>query len=434
LSIPLIDMVLCLSQAVDLVSGVVADHHKRVALAAASFARGLGLPPDDRLDVLAAAAVHDIGALSLAERIAALDFEMHRPHEHGATGWLLLRDFAPFAKASELVRFHHVPWDRGRGLEFQGRPVPLGSHVLHLADRVDVLAAGQEDILAAAPDIVRRVRAEAPDRFMPDLVEVFCEEAVKESFWLDLASPSIDRCLAEAGRAMEVRLGPAELLELATLFGRVVDFRSRFTAVHSSCVAACGGALAGFCGFPEDRRILLHVAGSLHDLGKLAVPAEILNSAKPLSTAQWNVIRRHAYHTRAVLERIEGLSEAADWASQHHERLDGKGYPFHLAGRELSLGSRIVAVADVFSAVKEDRSYRRGMPDEAALRTLEREAARGLLDGEVVAVLRERHPDVDDALRGARQRALGKFEAFSQDLAGNDGAGTAPEQGENHGQ
>ncbi|MBI5624066.1 MAG: HD domain-containing protein [Elusimicrobia bacterium] len=432
LRVPLMDMVLCLSHAVDLVSTSVADHHKRVAFAAVRLAEAFGLTPQERLDVLAAAALHDIGALSLKERLDTLEFELDRPHEHGASGHLLLRGFAPFAPAAELIRCHHVPWERGKGMEFRGRPVPIGSHVLHLADRIDVLAAGKGDVLAAAPEIVRRIRAQAPDRFVPGLVEVFCEEARKEAFWLDLTSPSIDRALAAAGGECDLYLGPAALLDLSRLFGRIVDFRCRFTAVHSSCVAATARALAGPSGFSEDARHLLHVAGHLHDLGKLAVSAEILGNTKPLSEEQWRVIRRHPFQTFRILERIKGLEEVASWASQHHERLDGGGYPFHCRSKELSLGSRIVAVADVFSAMKEDRSYRPALKDPEALKVLAEQGRAGLLDGEVVALLRERHQDVEAARRQARDAARKEYDRFSLERAGTVGAGSRPVQGGSH--
>lgn len=128
------------------------------------------------------------------------------------------------------------------------------------------------------------------------------------------------------------------------------------------------------------------MAGNLHDIGKLAVPTEILDKPGKLTPQEMFIIRQHPYYTHRILSTVPGLETVNTWASLHHKRLDGRGYPFR--PRELPLGSRIIAVADIFTAITENRPYRRGMDRLQCLAVLDQLVAEGAIDGDVVAVLR----------------------------------------------
>ncbi len=274
--VPLFDLVLCLSDAIDLVSPVVAQHHKQVAYLAQAIAGEMGLPRKERHDLTLAGMLHDAGALSLTERLDLLQFEGARPHEHSEMGYRLLAGFAYLADAAALVRFHHVPWASGRGEQFGGHPVPRGSHILHLADRAAVSINRQRDVLAQVPGIVERIAGARDRLFAPDAVDAFLRIAGREYLWLDATTQSLTPALREATGTLVVELGAAGLLEATQLFSRIVDYRSRFTARHSAGVAASAEAIASLAGFCDRERKLMRIAGHLHDLGKLAVPTEIL--------------------------------------------------------------------------------------------------------------------------------------------------------------
>lgn len=132
---------------------------------------------------------------------------------------------------------------------------------------------------------------------------------------------------------------------------------------------------------------LMEVAGNVHDLGKLAVPNAILEKPGKLSEEEFQVMKKHTYFTYTILNTIGGLRQLPEWAAFHHERLDGKGYPFHLSGETLDTGARIVAVADVFTALAEDRPYRKGMDSGKIVDIVRRMVAEDKLDGQVVQVL-----------------------------------------------
>lgn len=414
--ISLFDMILCLSTAMDLISPAVVDHHKRVAYIAFTLAGELGLTEEEQIQLLTAGALHDIGALSLQERLRILDFEIASPHKHAEAGYLLLKEFEPFSKIVSMIRYHHVPWNGGQGSELMEKQVPIGSYILHLADRVDVLINRQDEVLGQVQWICERIESYSKTVFMPELVKVFTRLAAKESFWFDVVFPSISQVLERKVRATSIELDLDGLLDLAKLFSRIIDFRSRFTAVHSSGVAASSEALAKFYGFSQQECQMMRIAGYLHDLGKLAVPPEILESQSKLGEDEIRVIKSHTFYTCRILETINGLDVINAWASLHHERLRGQGYPFHFQGEELSLGSRIMAVADVFTAVAEERPYRKGMGKEEALEVLKQMGETSKLDSEIVSTLALHYDEIDSIRMVAQSTASNEYEEYSDKL------------------
>jgi HD-GYP domain-containing protein (c-di-GMP phosphodiesterase class II) len=164
-------------------------------------------------------------------------------------------------------------------------------------------------------------------------------------------------------------------------------------------------------GFSEIECRMMSVAGYLHDIGKLAVPSEILEKPARLSNEEFNIMKSHVYHSYRILEAVSGLDIINTWASFHHERMDGKGYPFHIKGGELSLGSRIMAVADVFTAITEDRPYRKGMSGEHALKIIEDMAKNSSLDQSIVGIASTYFRHLDDIRINAQSKAAAEYMA-----------------------
>jgi len=404
MELSLFDLLMCLSGAMDLVSKMVVNHQKRVSYIALRLAAELGLPIQEQNELIMAGALHDCGTFSLKEKQDILQFDTQMLCGHAEIGYQLLKNFPPLKKAALLVRYHHLPWQQGRGSELDGDPVPLGSHILHLADRVDILVDKDREILGQVRGIRQKIRERSGSQFIPSLVEAFGGLSSKEYFWLDLSSPFLDSILLRRGPMSTIELGWNDLMGLTNLFCQIIDFRSPFTATHSSGVAATAEALSQLAGFSELESRMMKIAGFLHDLGKLVIPSEILEKRTKLTESEFNLIRSHSLYTYRILENISDLSTINAWGSLHHERLDGKGYPFHYQEKDLPLGSRIMAVADVFTAVNEDRPYRKGMAKDGVLLIL-REMARNMgLDPAMVSML-ERHYDDVNTLRIRAQEA-----------------------------
>jgi HD-GYP domain-containing protein (c-di-GMP phosphodiesterase class II) len=268
------------------------------------------------------------------------------------------------------------------------------------------------DVLGQVDAILDRIHAQSGERFVPEQVQALDGLAEREAFWLDTIYLQHLDVLGRRLRWEQVYLTEQDFLGLTNLFRRIIDFRSRFTASHSAGVAATADVLAHLCGFsPADCRTI-HLAGLMHDLGKLAVPAEILEKPGRLTREEFAVMRRHTYYTFHLLEPLQVLDVIRVWAAFHHERMDGHGYPFHLSGEEIPLGSRIISVADVFTALTEDRPYRRGMSGTDAFRLISEAVSDHRLDRQVVNILHAHLDELDCARRSAQSLALEEYQVF----------------------
>jgi len=402
ISIPLFDMMDSLSTALDLINPALDAHHKTTCYVVCRLANQLGLPTAEYNDLFAASVLHDIGAIALADRLKLLEFEQRSPHLHGELGYVLLSKFRPFAHFAPLVRFHHVPWEFGRGAVFRGHEVPRGSHLIHLADRIAVLAARDAPIFSMVGEIREKIGNLAERMFVPEMVDAFLEESRKEVFWLDMTSASLNRVLTKLSRLPDLALDLDSLLELSRFYSLIIDTRSRFTATHSGGVAASAEVLARLHGPTDSECKKYKIAGYLHDIGKLSVPETILEKNGELDLDEWRTVRAHSYHTWQILDSVDGLKEIATWAADHHENLDGEGYPFRHKADNLPLGSRILAAADVFTALAEDRPYRSGMEKEKIIEVMRSMVMDRKLDRGVVEVLVENF-DMVQATREAAQ-------------------------------
>lgn len=405
------DLIFAVSAALDLVCPVVAAHHLRVARVARAIARRMDLPAEQRQAILIAAALHDVGAFSLRERLEIMRFETEAPEVHADAGYRLLRAFPLFERAAQLVRFHHLVWDQGRGEQARGCPVPLGSHVLHLADRASVLPISWSGDRGPDAGDLRPILDGSGSRFVPAVVEAFAEVAADPGFLREVAVPG-DGDLRNDPVLGDATLSETDFRGLARLFCQLVDFRSRFTATHTSGVAAVAGFLAPLAGVTGAAGLRVAVAAGLHDLGKLAVPSEILDKERPLARQERAVLHDHPLHGWRILGHIPGLEQINVWANFHHERLDGSGYPFRVPEALIPLESRIVAVADVFTALTEERPYRRGMSGREAIGILGGMAGGGALDHDVVATMAANREQALAVRRQAQQDASDRYVSF----------------------
>jgi HD-GYP domain-containing protein (c-di-GMP phosphodiesterase class II) len=410
------DLIFPLAQTVDMMNPAVAEHHMRVAYLAMRLAEELEIDPTERRDITVAGALHDIGAFSLHERLDVLEFEETKPAQHCRAGYLLLKDFPPFAQVAAIIRYHHLPWNHGKGATEKGEAVPKGAHILHLADRIAVLISSERPVLSQMETIRESILPRVGELFVPEYVDAFERLASKDYIWLEAVSESISSILKRSVGFQNQGIDVNALLEFARLICRIIDFKSEFTATHSSGVAATATALGRWIGFSAQECRMLQIAAYLHDLGKLAIPSEILEKPGKLTTDEWQLMRTHVYYTYRVLEPIDALNVITSWGALHQERLNGTGYPFRYKAEDLPLGARIMAVADVFTGITEDRPYRKGMDKETALAVLENMAECCELDASIISVLDKNFDETNELRAKAQETAIQEYEAFREAL------------------
>ncbi len=167
---------------------------------------------------------------------------------------------------------------------------------------------------------------------------------------------------------------PLLLHQFAESLGNAIDAKDPYTWCHSEEVARISQDLALAMGFSESRAEVIHIAGHLHDIGKIGVPDAILRKVDPLTDADWRMIRKHPRIEAEIVRPVKALEEAGvvEMILHHHERFDGKGYPDELRGNEIPIEARIITVADCLSAILHNRPYRHALPFEQAAEEITR--------------------------------------------------------------
>ena len=184
-------------------------------------------------------------------------------------------------------------------------------------------------------------------------------------------------------------MGLENSISVAELFAEIVDTKSPFTCQHSRKVARLSAFIGKKLGFSAKAQRMLYLAGLVHDIGKLKTPSVVLHKPTDLTKQEYACIKRHATDTRHTLMNIFQSSQIVEWAANHHERLDGSGYPLGKSANDIDLPSRIIAIGDVFQALTQSRPYRQGLTINEALQIIRALVEDGKLDQLVFDCLQE---------------------------------------------
>ena len=382
-----------LSSALELSTNGISAHHLGTAIICQSFAKALRLSSDQQQLVVTSALLHDIGAASdwdEKHRIVTDDHESHI-FNHAILGFQILKQTPLFEPMAQIILHHHDRFLGPNPSGAVGEEIPLLARVLHLADRIDVLIQPNQNILLQRESITRHILQS--DYFDPQLIGIFEQLALKESFWLDISTLSHADLYKESTDLFgKVSLDLDDLIAVAVVFASIVDEVSRFTYKHSFNVANVASALAQFTGHSDEEVKVFYLAGLLHDLGKLSVPSTILNKQSKLTDDEFLIMKQHPYYSQRILSMVDGLEELANWIGHHHEVDDGFGYPDRLLATEFNAGIRILQIADIFCAMVEKRPYRTSLSQDEVHRHLTELVRQGKLDEPFTGVMLERLP------------------------------------------
>ena len=235
-----------------------------------------------------------------------------------------------------------------------------------------MVVCGQDEVLAMARDITTRRQAEEAVAEAKDALEIQVRERTAE----------LDRVNEVLKKEISLRLQEEEVLrrsfkKLEALLentieamAMIVERKDPYTAGHQRRVAKLACAIGREMGLPAEQIPTIRVAAMLHDLGKIFVPAEILNKPGRLTASELDLIKTHPSTDFEILKAIDFSCPVADIVAQHHERLDGSGYPAGLGGEEILTEAKVLAVADVIEAMSSSRPYRPALGMDEALREI----------------------------------------------------------------
>lgn len=269
----------------------------------------------------------------------------------------------PEQTAEAILTLNELWNGNGQPLGLKAQQIPLLGRICSLAQTMEVFISS--DGIDAACTIAKR---RSGKWFDPELVKLFCSVARQRSFVEAMKNPNPRALLQNLEPQDQLRHVDEETYDrVAFAFSQVIDAKSPWTLRHSEGVAEIATGIAATMGLSDAHQAEICRAGLLHDIGKLGVSNLVLDKQGRLTEEEFAQMRSHAMHTQRILERVSAFRGFADYASAHHERLDGNGYHRGLEGKEVVLEARILAVADVCEALTADRPYRVGMPAEKAL-------------------------------------------------------------------
>ena len=273
-------------------------------------------------------------------------------------------------------------WDgSGHPNGLKGDEIPLLARICGLAQTAEVFYS------AYGPERAEKVvRARRKRWFDPDLVDVFLAEARVGRIWENLRE-DITGAISRMEPEDRSLLATPERLDLAAFaFAQIIDAKSPYTLQHSEGVANVAIAISAHMGFgPEELRNQKR-AGLLHDIGKLGISNSILDKHSSLTDEEFAKIKTHPRLSHEILSRVPPFESIVERAANHHEKLDGSGYPRGLTGEDLDLPSRILTVADIYDALGQDRPYRRALPKERVMEIFDDESGTQLCPESVTAL------------------------------------------------
>jgi HD-GYP domain-containing protein (c-di-GMP phosphodiesterase class II) len=367
----------------------VTHHNKRVALLSIWLGERLKLSDEDMFDLYAAAILHDNGITHPVYnrlndgKVSALE----KSASHCIVGESNLQAF-PFLRPRDgVILYHHEAYNGSGYFGVSGDAIPLLAQIIHMADKIEIMYSHNPDRNA----IVARVASWKGNEFSPVLCEVF--EAISSclGLWLSLGDQFVSSQLERSIPQYHMELSLQKLLPIAGIISKFIDEKSPFTGRHSQGIAEKSEIMANFYNFDDERKAKLIMAAYLHDAGKLVVPNVVLDKQSVLTNEEFELVRPHPCYTRCMLENITGLEDVTNWASNHHEKLDGSGYPYGLSEKELGFEDRLMACIDIFQALTEERPYRKPLEHSEVSRIMRDMANKNAISREITEDVLEAH-------------------------------------------
>lgn len=416
MKLDLTDMLYALSFALDKVEaelvGVDTGHGKRVAYMALLTGKSAGYEEEELRDFIGCCLLHDNALtefiyeeLSGSRLSDGTDVDLAELSErskpkllrhHSIVGEENIR-LLPFrTDVKDIILYHHENADGTGALGKKAAETNLKAQILHLADLADATLHLDLERLTADEyeKLCRWVKDRTGTLFSEEVSELFVK-AVTYDKLLAMREKGLTDALHEELHKKVLDYSDEEIRNIAEFFAKIVDYKSEFTQRHSTGVARKAEIMAHYYGFDPEKSIRFYFAGALHDIGKLAIANGILEKPDKLTAEEFAQMKNHASATYYILSQIKEIPDILEWAANHHEKLNGKGYPRGLAEKELSFEDQLMAVVDIYQALTEKRPYKDGMSHEKTMSILTDMVSRGELNGKIVR-------DMDTVMAGSQ--------------------------------
>ncbi|MCB2358973.1 HD-GYP domain-containing protein [Clostridium estertheticum] len=370
-------------------TGATSNHSKRVSYICYKMGENLGFTSNQLYDLTSLAILHDNGVSDKRLHDKSLGTSLNnfslieRKKEHCIVSEKNIKSFPFSTNVSNVLLYHHENYDGTGYFSLLGPNIPLMSQIIHLSDILDITFSLDHLNNEEHNKLLSFINDNRNIMFSDDIANAFLNISKHKSFWLDLKTMFLTTALKNLIPSISIECSFKELRNITKTISRIIDSKSPYTQLHSSELAIKIEKLAKYYGENEDDIYKLIIAADLHDIGKLAVPNSILDAERKLTLDEYEVIKEHTYYTRVALQGIEGFEDIVEWASNHHERLNGKGYPFGKIHTDLDFNSRLMGCLDVYQALTESRPYRPSLTHTAAMQILNDMKNDNLIDSKI---------------------------------------------------
>ncbi|MHC1683787.1 MAG: HD-GYP domain-containing protein [Clostridiaceae bacterium] len=369
------------------VLGATSNHGKRTAYTSLRIAKALGFKDEELHDIVALAILHDNGVSekSLHDKLSNYEEStaFERIKEHCTIGENNIKDYPFLTNVKNVMKYHHEKYDGSGFFNLKGDEIPIMSQIICFSDILEDNFDLVNNNEAIKKDIYKFINLREGKIISSNLASTFKKVTMDKDYWNEIKSDNLTKILNEKMPQFTFELSLERIHKITKVFSKIIDSKSKYTNRHSSELSEKVAIMADYYGYDDEIKMKLRIAADLHDLGKLAVPNKILDSPNKLTKEEFDIIKKHTYYTRLALQEIKGFEEITEWASNHHEKLDGSGYPFGFKGDRIDFNSRLVACLDVYQALTEERPYRRNLTHEEAMNILNSMKEDGLIDRKI---------------------------------------------------
>jgi len=363
--------------------GASSNHGKRIAVLCAKMGKLLGENPEEILGLTNCALLHDN---ALTEYILAARESGHYDStmkKHCELGQKNVDALLVKANIKDFILYHHERADGKGTFGIHEGECPIGAQLIAIADSIDVTCHLQTLKQENLSDITKTIKEETGKKYgkiaAETLLEIFNWSTIES-----LKDDVIDKTTETVLIPWIVDIEDHVIFNLVNFITKIIDYKSVFTKHHSTKIAHMAWYMADYYNYTYEEKNKLYLAAALHDIGKLETPTAILEKPGKLTDEEYLIIKEHVHITHELLKDIEGFEDIYRWASNHHEKLNGKGYPFGKNADELDFNSRLMACIDIYQAVSEKRPYHPVRDLSATLEIMYKMADDGGIDRNIV--------------------------------------------------
>lgn len=375
LEVTLKQMILIIHRTINSVDIRLYNHGQKVAYIMMNLLKTDGsYSEEEMLDICALSVFHDIGAYKVAERDKLAQIDTVAPLDHAVYGALFIKYFSPLSRLYKIVLAHHFS-----NKYYENKNIVVISKeglLLNFADYIDRVFTNKKDL-------TREDIENTKEYYLREHVDLFLKADEKFNIISKLKDGSYEQelhCFLESKV-----LTREEVIAYSKMLAYSIDFRSEATVKHTILVEAISYQIGKLAGLGEETLIQIKVASVLHDVGKIAIPVEILEKPGKLTQQEFEIMKNHSKIGYNILSDLN-IDDIRNIAALHHEKMDGTGYPFGFKGEELTIEARIVAIGDIISALFGARSYKEEFNKDKIIKILEGMMRSNKIDSDIAVL------------------------------------------------